>query len=626
MKKLLLFLVVTSVSFALLAQNRFMVEQIPQQSRLNVVAPTISDPSTPTFFPFVPGKTEAMAGNKNISRSAIGSSANVFGVLLSQQNCLDYSPSLDMLLFTHRKSIDVTPGNTGFIQASYSLNQGATWNFQMVYEDNTQLGRYPSGVIYNPIGNTDTANAFAVVAGCATSGGVWASNYFASETFAGTNNNVNILMETSGLDNLVRNHMNIATDGTVRIYGQRNTDDGTNFTGFKTIIYTGVFNSTTNAWTWTEQEHIPPYMNDSQGFPKGYSSPGMVWSKDGQTGFLVFVGTDSTAPEPHAYNPIVFKTTNGGTNWTKQPPYNFSLLPAIDTTLTEVQGTSGIKRAHFTNIEDLTIDANGNLHLLTYVRSHFSANLDSAQFFYAYTNIEGILFHVYQTATGWNANEVATVVAKDDDTFVSTLWFDARPQISKTPDETKIVFAWLDTDPILSPNNYYPDINVQFYDITNSQRSDAVNLTKGTNFDGSNYYMFLAPWSKYDAINSVIIPHITVSDIGATDADPVFHFYFRGIGMPTSINELSKVENLSVSQNYPNPANDLTMIDINLNKPSTVSIEIFNVLGQTVHTQSKNLSAGKHTVTVNVQNFDNGLYFYTVRAANSVVTKRMIKN
>lgn len=625
MKKLVLFLIGSAFVLALSAQNKFSVEPTPQTSKFNKVQSEFIDADFNSFFPYKPQKTEAMAGNKNISRVAIGSSANPFGILLTQQNCLDYSPSLDMLLFTHRKSVNVTPGNSGFIQASYSHNQGQTWNYQMVYEDATNLGRYPSGVIYNPVGNTDTANAFAVVAGPATGGSGWISNYFASETFAGTHNNVYIHPETSGGNNLVRNYMHIATDGTVKIYGQRNTDNGTNFTSFKTVIYTGTFNSATNAWTWTEQEHIPPYRTDSQGLPKGYSSPGMVWSKDGQTGYLVFIGTDIDAADPLAYNPIVYKTTNAGTNWTKQPSFNFNSIPAIDTLLAAVQGGSGIKRPHFTGLEDLTIDANGNLHLFTYIKSHYSGNLDSAQYFYAYNDIEGYLYHAYTTATGWDAEVVNIVYAKDANAFLNDLWFEARPQISKTPDETKLVFAWLDTDEVLSSNNYFPDINVQYYDITTGHRSETKNLTKNTNFDGSNYYLFLAPWSKYDATTQNITPHMTVSDLGATDGDPVYHFYFSGVNLFTNVNEVSTINNISISQNYPNPASDVTMIDVNLNRASNVSVELFNVLGQRVQTQSLHLTSGTHTLSLNVQSLDAGIYFYTVRAGNDVVTKKLIK-
>lgn len=613
---------------ALSAQNNLSVEPTPQISKFNTVQSEFIDADNNSFLPYKPYKTEAMAGNKNISRVAIGSSANPYSVISIKQNCLDYSPSLDMLLFTHRKSVNITSGNSGFIQASYSHNQGQTWNYQMVYESTADHGRYPSGVIYNPVGNTDTANAYVVVAGPAirSTPSTWVS-YFASETFAGTNNNVNIFTDTSTTTNLVMNDMNIAADGTVRIYGQRNIFDGTNYTSIKTVIYTGTFNSATNAWTWTEQEHVPPYRTNSQGLPMGYATPGMVWSKDGQTGYLVFIGTDIDAADPIALNPIVYKTTDAGTNWAKQPSFNFSTITAIDSLLIPIQGGSGIKRPFFEGISDLTIDANDNLHLFTYIKSHSSNSLDSAFYRWTYTNAQGYLYHAYTTATGWDAEVVDLVKAKDGKALLGdNLWFTARPQISKIPDETKLVFAWLDTDPILGTDNYSPDIKVQYYDITTGHRSETMNLTQNTNFDGSNYYLFLAPWSKYDAASQTITPHMTVSDIGTADSLPVAHFYFSGVNIFTNVNEVASVGNISISQNYPNPASDVTMIDINLNKSTNVSVELFNVLGQRVQTQSLHLTSGSHTLSLNVQSLKSGIYFYTVRAGNEVVTKKMIKN
>ena len=90
------------------------------------------------------------------------------------------------------------------------------------------------------------------------------------------------------------------------------------------------------------------------------------------------------------------------------------------------------------------------------------------------------------------------------------------------------------------------------------------------------------------------------------------------------INEASKT-NISVSQNYPNPFNGSTNIKVNLDKASTVSISVVNLIGQEVYRADKGtLSAGNHIFTIEGSDFTSGIYFYTVKAGTRSVTNKMI--
>jgi len=90
-----------------------------------------------------------------------------------------------------------------------------------------------------------------------------------------------------------------------------------------------------------------------------------------------------------------------------------------------------------------------------------------------------------------------------------------------------------------------------------------------------------------------------------------------------TINNISQ-NNISVSQNYPNPFNGSTTIDITLNKPTSVVIDVTNMLGQTIKSTSNQLTAGTHTITLNADNMKSGIYFYTVKTNSSAVTYKMI--
>lgn len=81
-------------------------------------------------------------------------------------------------------------------------------------------------------------------------------------------------------------------------------------------------------------------------------------------------------------------------------------------------------------------------------------------------------------------------------------------------------------------------------------------------------------------------------------------------------------EPLTVSQPYPNPANDVVHIDIRSAQPST--LEIFDMTGKKVAHRA--VSAREGEIAVNVRNLQPGLYFYTVRTRDgqAIQTKRLV--
>ena len=81
----------------------------------------------------------------------------------------------------------------------------------------------------------------------------------------------------------------------------------------------------------------------------------------------------------------------------------------------------------------------------------------------------------------------------------------------------------------------------------------------------------------------------------------------------------------SISQNRPNPAHDITMVDIDLTKAATIVLEVRNMLGQTVFEKNYgNLSSGSHEIQINLINLKAGIYFYTVYADQNSKTRKLI--
>ena len=98
-----------------------------------------------------------------------------------------------------------------------------------------------------------------------------------------------------------------------------------------------------------------------------------------------------------------------------------------------------------------------------------------------------------------------------------------------------------------------------------------------------------------------------------------------------NVEKETKIPNeVVLRQNYPNPFNPSTTIDYTIPKfkgsnGSFVSLKIYNHLGSEVKTLTNIFQiAGNYSVKFNAENLSSGVYFYTLRAGDYKITKRMI--
>ncbi len=86
----------------------------------------------------------------------------------------------------------------------------------------------------------------------------------------------------------------------------------------------------------------------------------------------------------------------------------------------------------------------------------------------------------------------------------------------------------------------------------------------------------------------------------------------------------------SVEQNYPNPFNPQTTIDFSLPRSALVTIDVYNLLGETIRTLvSQTMPPGRHAVIWDGRDDDggevsSGVYFYRLRADDFSATRKML--
>jgi Secretion system C-terminal sorting domain len=81
----------------------------------------------------------------------------------------------------------------------------------------------------------------------------------------------------------------------------------------------------------------------------------------------------------------------------------------------------------------------------------------------------------------------------------------------------------------------------------------------------------------------------------------------------------------AVSENYPNPVIDLTTVNVNIQKPGNLILEVTNLMGQNLITMEKvNLTSGNYRFVIDGSQLAPGVYFYMVKLNNESITNKMI--
>ncbi|NIP42907.1 MAG: T9SS type A sorting domain-containing protein [candidate division Zixibacteria bacterium] len=100
--------------------------------------------------------------------------------------------------------------------------------------------------------------------------------------------------------------------------------------------------------------------------------------------------------------------------------------------------------------------------------------------------------------------------------------------------------------------------------------------------------------------------------------------------LETYLADQSNIGNFTLGRNFPNPFNPITTIDFSVPRECHVTLEVYNVLGQTVKMLvDENLPQGYHSVTWDATNSNGnpvptGVYFYRMTADEFHMVRKML--
>ncbi|GDX51349.1 hypothetical protein LBMAG27_03960 [Bacteroidota bacterium] len=660
MKKILLLVFVTLLAFNSFAQNNFNAHlSSPKQApKLNLNNSTdgnqsginLSIPNNQS----IPHENQSRSG---VTKIKFASSWNLNSVIVSESQSLTGDYDLNLISFTHRQCFSY-PGISGLIQTSFSIDGGTTWDTSLVIQnDTTHYSRYPSGGIYNPAGNTNVNNAFSVISGPITSGstasGGWIGSYFGSSQFNGTNNDLQF--EINGQAGVYFQHMprysfTVTPQAKAFVMGADYNFNSTAtiipFNGM--VLNTGSFNSLNNNFDWNRQHITTAYAHDPSDNSQWWSTFGSIaFNSDGSIGYIVQIGRDSV-DDFLAPMPIIWKSTDGGSNWVKQPGFDFSGVTAIQPFLTPVVDGS-TSRPYFTskNGIDIAVDYLNNLHIVCQIISSYSSNPDSLGFIWSDSlnngTVRSNMFDVYMDSSsgnGWNAFlidsiQVEPVAASMSNWTSSTTGYgiDARIQMSMDQSREKMFYMWQETDFTVDINNYYPDIVGRSLDLVSHLPTYVKNFTTGTEYEGDNFWLYVGDKTFSDGGTGFNVPVTTTAsaDGSGNGEHSVLHYFLKGVNFAASdygsdgVNSSVINENIKVSQNLPNPASDNTSFYLTLPVATIAKVEVTNILGQVIYSiPAKQYNSGLNTITIPCKKFTKGIYFYSVEINGEKITNKMI--
>ena len=595
----------------------------------------------------------------------IGTSANAYsyGYGGGQKSLVWANNDLNVVTNFHRMGGSLDPGGySGDMGYDISFDGGMTWtNMVECYisnisggQYNIDAGRYPNHGVYNPMGNTDPNEAYVswfapILDG--TNGDSWGGNTYGRAKIGDVTDTTKHLLSTNPPFYLyIPDAFDISKEGiAIAVDVNQDWTSGTVAYQGSLIVHRGVWNEDIMDFDYTSELLDFPTLDNQRPTHCKFA-----FGPDGMTGWICVI-TNNGEVTPisglNYYYPVLIQTTDGGETW--EEPIAVQLdgpdgVPEILEYLTDDQIAALFEPPLPARDEipyttafdcDVTVDMNGNPHIGVVIgvggSSEYSIVTVEETFaaFDIYTTDGGATWH------GFNCGNLKLFRGLfPDDTYSE----DNRIQIASTQDGHYVFVAWLDTWLDGAIDNNAPDIFCRGIEVnygspfrfTVNEEGDPIQdyVTYFSEGMWQSFFFGMSRFALEDGDGNITIPFTYQQMDPADPAQPVQYKYVQDFMynvnedfLIVGVEEQAPVSIASVAQNYPNPFNQNSTITVTLDQAASLSLEVTNLAGQQVLLQERGkVSAGNHIFQLEAADFTPGIYFYTVKAGDSQVTKKMI--
>jgi len=496
MKKFLLFLPVLGVSLFSTAQ------QTQKDDRLNRYyqdGPTVLQNSGSNT-----GSTQQQGGSRGgslpmiLNSQPIGSAGNVLTIINGNTNQMDVDSVLNTVTFIHRNDPSAAPGtNVAQYRFDVSKNGGTTWTTNIgpitndANIDNVSVnGRFPQAVIFNPAGNTVADSGYLVYSGTWHDGTTWSGEMRGRGKLSGDTSTFNVKIDQVNLKKVA-----IASglcQGAPGTFWNLNIDYSATFNGGNAItnyliVEKGVWDANTKDVVWTSTNLNQDFVEFDNGGTQvsAITSQNIAFDPTGQYGWIAVLG-DIVVDNDSSYEPIFWKTVDGGQNWTGPISVQLEDIQGLMAEMNPsiVNGDPASMKPTTSFDADLTVDVNGNPHLLVVVGSGDAYSIQAAGY-----DVWDITYDAAaSTGCNWKGIHLADIM-----TLRGTFTNDAtpytednRPLVSRSADGSKVFFFWNESDFefLQSTDNDVPNLFGRAIDVVQGKLTQLYNFTEGDSLWG----------------------------------------------------------------------------------------------------------------------------------------------
>jgi hypothetical protein len=669
MKKSLSFLYFLSFVFLLNAQtHKVDMSSIRAVKTENAKLNSKNIPDIPlaeTPFAQTPNQGVTASQREGIGFSIpLGSSYNIYSIVSEGPNAITYIPEINTMAFSHRQN-NGEDGGSGIISFDVSTDNGATWDTSnkplspnLITENGTVINgnRYPNGSLYNPPGNTDPNNAYFVGSGAALwtdpdYGNNWGLEYVVSSKLDGTTDVNEQYYTVPDSNAYLPMGMVYQPDGS-QWYTNLRREQNATFQLFSPVLATKlVFNETTKTFDRTV---IELELNYETGLDSFAVNPRIAFSPDGMTGYAVIGGIDGDDTEVYpSVKPIVWKSTDAGETWTKQPRIMYQTLDSLISYTLPVDADgdgesdpigSGAAQIPYMSQYDIAVDMNGDLHIYASMLGNSNVATSGDDFGTVWIGAGTLqFFHFINSGDTWEAHHIDTWL--NEDHMIGDVAVDERVQAGRSPNGDYVFFTHSESTYIQELEempNQAPDIHANGYRVSDGFVTQVKNLSlvPGTTFEEFDfldagticYFHMSSPVTKEGGDNwdhEIPLMYGLPTDF-ESDLEPIDYFYLSGVGFdedeflergtlpPSAVEELSpEAQAVKIS---PNPNTGLFTVDLtSLNQ--NADIRIIDMMGRTIEL----LSEQRGQIQVNLSVETPGLYLVEIRTETEVFSKKVMK-
>lgn len=354
----------------------------------------------------------------------------------------------------------------------------------------------------------------------------------------------------------------------------------------------------------------------------------------------------------------IYKTTNGGLNWTAQNSgYTATRFMSIDILHPDTVFISG-------NFGIILRTTNGGLNWVRQPTSDTTTQLWGLEFTNSFTGYccgsGGRIYKTTNAGTNWNILNSGSNTQLYKLFFVNdnTGYVSGAPVVLKT---TNAGSSWFPLDVnVQPPLEFFRDI--KFTDENTGYLIADVGRVRKTTNAGVNWTLlttgttealfslsFPTPDTGYVGGDHGIVLKTTNAGDNWTIQQTSLNEFLYGIAFTSAVeglacswsgkilkttnggtitfvsNSNTIAEGYFLKQNYPNPFNPSTNIEFSLLRNEEVNLVVYDYLGREVQTLvSEPVSAGTYSVSFNGENLSGGVYFYKLTAGAFSETKKML--